>query len=485
MYTKESVAVTLTTELPKDDYQSVTLLQIDPPRFLPSQPVMISLDQDAFVHYEPKKSQVVFGTNSVARHTKLKLTVQQFAWIIQQLNEENYASDSVQSIYATSENVLYATSSVIGFFRSKRARSLKTLLHLVQPRVARDKIHCQCIFMPKELLLQAASLIPSAKPLPPLPDISYAPCELLSTPILTRLKRYCRYVSFCSHELLMSLHTPECSQKTVSVQCAECSLDCGLESIDKAPYPPTYEQKTVMFPVSYVRYTLDSESNESDSENSDDSLSPQKYGYVAVDTASQEIVVVFPGMTTSRHMFENVSFGSTAWLELDTDAQGWVLECAHTAWRRCDVKVVTLLMRLCSIMPPSYKVVIVGHSLGGALACLCASSLRTTKLLTDRTMTVCTLFSPRVGNQAFLDSIQGVEIIRMINPAHIMTHLPPSTSGLLHAGDSTVVVTAERDCLFENGTKFQDTLLTPSTQDNTVWGIELDNDKEKCIRNLL
>lgn len=100
-------------------------------------------------------------------------------------------------------------------------------------------------------------------------------------------------------------------------------------------------------------------------------------------------------------------------------------------------------------------------------------------------MTVCTLFSPRVGNQAFLDSIQGVEIIRMINPAHIMTHLPPSTSGLLHAGDSTVVVTAERDCLFENGTKFQDTLLTPSTQDNTVWGIELDNDKEKCIRNLL
>ncbi|KAI9283250.1 hypothetical protein BY458DRAFT_495951 [Sporodiniella umbellata] len=369
MYTQESVAVTLTTELPKNDYQLVTLLETNQFRFLPPQSVKVSFDQEAFVHYEPKKSQVVLGTNPDARHSKpLKLTVQQFAWIIQQLNEEKNAQSSVQNLYATSEESILPISSVIGLFQSKRLHSFKSLLHFVQPKkVTQNRIRRQCIFMlPKALLFQAAGLIPMAKPLPPLPDSSFAPYESLSTPILGRLKRYCRYVSYCSHELLMSLQTPDTASKTVSVHCAECSLNCGLQSLERASDPPTYEQKTVMFPVSYVRYMLESDvAQESASEDSEESLSPQKYGYVAVDTESQEIVVVFPGMSASHHMFENVSFEATAWVDPDSVSQeeAFVLECAYTAWRRCEMKVVTLLMRLCSTL--SYPVVIVGHSLGG------------------------------------------------------------------------------------------------------------------------
>lgn len=125
--------------------------------------------------------------------------------------------------------------------------------------------------------------------------------------------------------------------------------------------------------------SIEEESIEEDLE--EDDCSPQKYGYVAVDNEAEEILVVFPGMAVSQYMFENASFVPAPWIEPDTpsadkmerqlhedaqeDPSPWVLECALTAWRRCEMKVVTLLMRLCATMPSRYKVVIIGHSLGG------------------------------------------------------------------------------------------------------------------------
>lgn len=71
---------------------------------------------------------------------------------------------------------------------------------------------------------------------------------------------------------------------------------------------------------------------------------------------------------------------------------------------------------------------------------MCAYSLRTTKLLTERAITVVTIHAPRLGNKAFIQSLEeNVETIRITDPQDIMAHLPPRTSGLLHMGQYTII----------------------------------------------
>ncbi|CEJ03833.1 hypothetical protein RMCBS344292_17808 [Rhizopus microsporus] len=622
LYAREGVAVTLTTDFARNDHGPVSLLQANNLSFLPSRSVVSSFDTKAYVHYEPRKTQVILGTSPDAKHSKLlKLTVQQFAWLIQYLNEEQLVHDSVAKLLSSSSHDLLFNLQppMLGVLGTDPSRSLgKRLIRFVRRKknVSHNLLHRQCIFMlPKALLIQAANYIPKAKPLPPspntLPDSMHLlydiPHQIISASYLKRLKRYCHYVSFCSHELLMShsnnakLMSPSPPDSIISsnnqcdlipIRCADCSLQCGPESVQQHPQPhqkkqetfsasttgrlfssliitqpSSYEQQTVMFPISYINYinnkptesqivmssavaperkkafdtltrhqrpqafsafqyippernastsdisSIEEESIEEDLE--EDDCSPQKYGYVAVDNEAEEILVVFPGMAVSQYMFENASFVPAPWIEPDTpsadkmerqlhedaqeDPSPWVLECALTAWRRCEMKVVTLLMRLCATMPSRYKVVIIGHSLGGAVACLCAYSLRTTKLLLNRHITVCTIFSPRVANKTFLQTLstRDVNVIRITDHMDLMARLPPRMCGLLHAGDSTVILSPdiEDGYVLENmqPEMIEDTLhrtcsandVIGSQSKHSIWGIELDNDSKKCISNLL
>ncbi|CAO3649924.1 unnamed protein product [Mucor hiemalis] len=276
----------------------------------------------------------------------------------------------------------------------------------------------------------------------------------------------------------------------------------GIEEEEDVEENDDYDQDNM-----YDEDEDEEESNDVDDENGD--LSPQKYGYVAIDSENEEILVVFPGMAMSHNLFENASFASVPWQEIEyvvidpstdrknpeDDASPWVLECALTAWNRCEMKVVTLLMRLCSVMPSHYKVVIIGYSIGGAVAALCASSLRSTKLLMNRSITVCAIHSPRVGNKAFLLSLsnQKVETIRVTHYKDLMAHLPPRTSGLFHIGDTTVILPPTAQ---DNGHVIED-LSTSEIEDvldktfpfkdydlkyhSKVWDLNLDEKVNTCI----
>lgn len=129
----------------------------------------------------------------------------------------------------------------------------------------------------------------------------------------------------------------------------------------------------------------------------------EKHGYVTIDDQNEEIVVVFPGMSPTDRLFENASFAAVPWFEGtggsvrrkssfkkrtgiwlakeddfelgDNDKKQeengnlgscpWVLECALSAWRRCEISVATAVMRASLAAPSHYRVVIIGHSLGG------------------------------------------------------------------------------------------------------------------------
>ncbi|KAG1061714.1 hypothetical protein G6F42_027603 [Rhizopus arrhizus] len=166
--------------------------------------------EKAYVHYEPKRAQVALGINPDAKHTKIfHLTVEQYAWLIQQLQEEQgllaYTAASLfhspmLGIMLTHQSLTQTTKS-IG----------KRLIRFVQQRRKSVVVpHRQCIFMlPKALLLQAAAYIPVAKPLPPPPQgsvdynaLSQSPYEVIPDSYYLRLKRYCRYLPLCTHELL-------------------------------------------------------------------------------------------------------------------------------------------------------------------------------------------------------------------------------------------------------------------------------------------
>ncbi|KAI9281884.1 hypothetical protein BY458DRAFT_486746 [Sporodiniella umbellata] len=585
IYVKEGVAVTLTTDLAKDDEGSISLLHPKTLCFLASQPIVYpSFEHKVYVHYEPKKSHVVLGTSPGARHSRaFKLTVQQFAWIIQQLNEEQVVHDSLEKILSPSSSDLlfYFQSPLLGISGTTHHSGslMKRFLQIVQrKKQAQGVFQTQCLFMlPKTLLIQAARHVPLLSRSSLISENTHllfdAPYELIAPLYLSRLKRYCRSLAYCSHQLafvslsylpsLPNLHSPPASTDSkkkraqmLPIQCTECPLQIELESLqaENINHPLSFHNlPLIQFPVAYHHYVpqikatditmasavevpqakapLEDQNKRPqaisafqyippekvlDDEDSlgslEDSVPLEKNGYVAVDHESEEVLVVFPGMTLSSSTLDHVSFLAAPWVDSERPSEKrdrnseenaeiedpWVLECALTAWHRCEIKVVTLLMRLCATVPSRYRVVIVGHSLGGAVACLCASSLRSTRLLLNRPITVCTIFSPRVANKAFLQTLstQDVNVIRITNQAGLMAHLPPRTCGLLHAGDSTVVLSrfVEDAYVLENMPPelVEDTLNKAFTgqdaiealPDSHIWGIELDNDRSKCISNL-
>jgi hypothetical protein len=65
-----------------------------------------------------------------------------------------------------------------------------------------------------------------------------------------------------------------------------------------------------------------------------------------------------------------------------------------------------------------------GHSLGAALATLCASMRRPHLLVS--------LGGPRVGDEAFVRGLQGLTIERLVDCCDLVTRLPPALLGYQH-----------------------------------------------------
>jgi hypothetical protein len=72
------------------------------------------------------------------------------------------------------------------------------------------------------------------------------------------------------------------------------------------------------------------------------------------------------------------------------------------------------------------SLLITGHSLGAAIATLVSSVCKPTTLVT--------IGSPRVGDQAFVESLQGIAIHRFVNCCDAVTRVPPKLFGYEHAG---------------------------------------------------
>ncbi|CAO3648495.1 unnamed protein product [Mucor fragilis] len=86
---------------------------------------------------------------------------------------------------------------------------------------------------------------------------------------------------------------------------------------------------------------------------------------------------------------------------------------------------------------PSYKVVVTGHSLGGAHALLAGIDLfQREKRLSPSNLEIHTVGCPRVGNPTFANYVAstGITFTRSVNQRDVVPHVPPTYAGYLHPG---------------------------------------------------
>ncbi|KAG1452083.1 hypothetical protein G6F56_007914 [Rhizopus delemar] len=87
---------------------------------------------------------------------------------------------------------------------------------------------------------------------------------------------------------------------------------------------------------------------------------------------------------------------------------------------------------------PDYKVVVTGHSLGGAQALLAGVDLlqRDSSKFTSKNVKIYTIGQPRVGNKKFAQYVDstGIDIHRSVHKADMVPQVPPRYSGFFHVG---------------------------------------------------
>lgn len=158
----------------------------------------------------------------------------------------------------------------------------------------------------------------------------------------------------------------------------------------------------------------------------------QTTGLVMLDHTNQLIVVSFRGTHTSRDWLTDLDF-------LLYDASDICVGCqAHSgflgSWRGVR-KIVLNDWNNLRANYPTYKTVVTGHSLGGALANLCAAQMK--KMVPNAKVYLFTFGSPRVGNDEFAEYIETVLGWRNFRVTHLndpVPQLPPQWPGFAHPG---------------------------------------------------
>jgi hypothetical protein len=115
--------------------------------------------------------------------------------------------------------------------------------------------------------------------------------------------------------------------------------------------------------------------------------------YMAVDTRRKEVVLSLRGSNNIRNYITDVVF---AWSDCDLTG-GCKLHAGFLqAWDEIKDRI-TAAIKKARRRRPNYRLVVTGHSLGGAVATVAAAHLRAAGLAVD----LYTYGSPRVGNDAF------------------------------------------------------------------------------------
>ncbi|KAI9844580.1 MAG: hypothetical protein M1838_002145 [Thelocarpon superellum] len=150
-------------------------------------------------------------------------------------------------------------------------------------------------------------------------------------------------------------------------------------------------------------------------------------GYVAIDQTRQLIVVAFRGTQAIQNFIDDNAFIKLPFLEM-------CLTClVHRGFLNSWLEIRDQVLGAVSSAKsqhPTFELVVVGHSLGGAIASLAAAELRKE----GNTAALYTYGSPRVGNAPFADLVtdQAGGNYRVTHTDDIVPRLPPISFDYAH-----------------------------------------------------
>lgn len=153
---------------------------------------------------------------------------------------------------------------------------------------------------------------------------------------------------------------------------------------------------------------------------------------LAVDNHREELVLAFRGTANFLNWVEDLTFYLTNYYHAPSAR-------VHAGFDECTRsmldKVVPRLERLLS-QPrfASHRLVVVGHSLGGAMAVLSALGIQRKLGLRWTQLAVYTYGQPRIGNTAFANHVNALplSITRIVNQNDVVPHAPPRSAKYTH-----------------------------------------------------
>ncbi|KAF7721090.1 hypothetical protein EC973_005420 [Apophysomyces ossiformis] len=156
-------------------------------------------------------------------------------------------------------------------------------------------------------------------------------------------------------------------------------------------------------------------------------------GYIIRSDEKKQIDLAFRGTNSFRNFVADFDFLSITYPPVKgAKVHGGF----YKAYLEVAEKVITNMRKQLDEYP-DYKVVVTGHSLGGAFAVLGAMDLyQRDARFTKSNMKIYTYGGPRVGNPDFAYYVTGtgIDLFRTVNNRDIVPHLPPQSFGFLHPG---------------------------------------------------
>lgn len=152
-------------------------------------------------------------------------------------------------------------------------------------------------------------------------------------------------------------------------------------------------------------------------------------GFGAYYTKEHAVVISFRGSVDIKNWIFNLD---TAAVSYPACSGCQVHHGFYTAYKGIAPTVRTLVNNLLSLYSGA-KIIITGHSLGGAMAILCALDM---KEIHGKVDNVYTFGQPRIGNQNFANFYQAQvsSTFRVINYADMVPHVPPENFNFRHGG---------------------------------------------------
>ncbi|KAJ2856755.1 hypothetical protein J3B02_001421 [Coemansia erecta] len=152
---------------------------------------------------------------------------------------------------------------------------------------------------------------------------------------------------------------------------------------------------------------------------------PVSDGYLAVNPEEKEIYVVWTG---TRRVRSIVADSLVIFQEYPTEISG---SAVHSGFFQITNAVFPHILKNIRALAEDYldyKVVFIGHSLGGANAVIAALMYARDNEFEKERVRVWTFGEPRVGNKLFAEyytSMLGNQTFRVTNQADVVPHVPP------------------------------------------------------------